>query len=1502
MTKKTLILALAGSMVLLLAAGISRAQMIKEFHRNKNDYIMDITAVMEYSNNRSNVKQGKDLLIAFAEYWESGYFKPQIRDEVYNVSNSMLAKAMRSYPHFYHFIAILNMSVERKLDERSLLLWLNELDSLGQHRSVTDLPDFLEYSYNLFKNKMLLETRSRAWYYRNGDFTVGFDSSIFLNFTKVDLICSTGKDSVEILNTIGKYYVHKQIWVGDEGKISWRRAGFHEDSVYAMLSHYHIDLNQLSFKADSSTFYNKKYFTFPVLGVLTEKVLSSAPGNRAAYPKFDSYTYDHVIDAFYENVNCIGGLSMEGRKLVSKGDGEDIYAKFIFEKGGEYFAVVRCSQFEVEDDEIVGAPASFSIYFENDSIYHPGLQMRYNHKTHLLSLIRLNRGTAQSPFFNAFHNVNMYAEALYWAMNSEEISFEVIRGLSPESRAGFESDKYYSAYDYYRLQGIDEINPLIVLKRYSETFGTSTVTVNTLAGFIKKPVEQAIAMLLLLESKGFVVYNSDKREAVIKPRLYDYLLAHTGDTDYDVLRFDSHTWHDNNAEVELATFDMLIKGVPEIFLSDSQQVYIYPQDNRFVMKKNKDFTFSGRVRAGLFDFFAQDCSFEYDSFRINLPQIDSMSFFVRVPDRSSEWKENKYVRVKAVVENMNGFILIDKPNNKAGLKTYPQYPIFTSIDNSFVYYDKVPGIEGIYDRENFYYELDPFTLDSLDNFSTTGLRFKGYLSTGGILPNLEDELVVQQDFSLGVNSYTDVNGLPLYGGLGRFYDTVRMDNSGLHGEGRLEYLTSMTETSDMMLYPDSVVSTTRSFNVNKLLSDVEYADVSAGVTKQYWYPDSNLMVINMIQDPFRMFDNTSSMRGSLFLTPGGLTGTGDFTFERAVIESEDFVFGHHSMSAESSDFRLYTDTTFSDLAFLTYNYRADLDFDQRNGKFISASGTSLVNMPFNQFICYMDEINWEMDEQTMKLRNNILEEHPEINNLSKTELIDSRLEGSDFISTRPDQDSLRFFSTSASYDLNTNVIDAEDVKIIRVADAAIFPGDGRLTILKNADIETLHKAEIITDTANKYHSVYNANVDIFSRHKYAADGTIDYYNVFQEVSPVFLDSIGVDVTGRTFALGYLDSLSGFHLNPWYAFNGGVHLRSADQFLRFSGGFAIEQDCYEPPLFMTAMDTLVDPRNIIIPVPDSILSPQGDPLYASLMFSPDDGNFYPAFFSSRKQATDMPVFSGKGYLQYLRDEETFRVSDTALVPGEPYLSFHSRQCLLEGTGTIDLDISLPYITFDMYGQGMHYMIPDSTKFNVVLGLSFFFDPAILGRFSRDLNSANLPGAVANTTLFNEFLRQRMEKSDAERLLSELNNYGYVRRMPASIKYTMLFNAVKFAWNKDASAMLSYGGISIFSVGEEIVNKVVPGYIEVERPYDGRGEFTMYFSLPNGEWYYFNYRNYIMQTLSSNEGYNNEILNLNFERRITVDKEEKTGYEYVISSQRKVVDFKRRLEEVYGVRID
>jgi len=929
--------------------------MIKEVHNNKNDYFLDITTILQYTSNKDYLAEGEALLENFIGTWESSYFKPHHRDKIYEISNTMLRKGMRSYPHFYDFVSCMILVARAGQEDESLELWLTELDTIGTQRTSRGMAEFLVYTRNLFENSILYETRSRAWYFRNASFSFAYDSLLYIDFPELDLFCSTGKDSTVVKKTSGKYYPSKEYFTGRNGRISWLRAGFDEDEIYADLKTFEVDVKSLSFSSDSAVLYNKRYFDFPIQGSLTEKVLSSPPGDRASYPEFESYFQDFEVLGLYDNINYIGGLGMKGRKLLFTGEG-DKPAKFIFKKGGDYFAVIQSQVFELVEDEIISSPASFSIYFDQDSIYHPGLQMRYNHESGLLSLVRLNRGIAQSPFYDAYHKVDMYCEALYWVMNSEEISFEMVRGISQDSKTSFESDRFYTESEYYKLQGIDEVNPLVLVKKYGERYSSKIVKVGAFADFIGKPIEQAVSMLLLLDSRGFVVYSTDRREALIKQRLYDYLDAHNGDTDYDVIHFTSETNNKSNAVVELATFDMLISGVPEISLSDSQSVYIYPMNEEIVLKKDKDFGFSGRIRAGLFEFYAQECSFLYDTFMIMMPQIDSMSFFVRVPDTTGKETKPRFFRVQAMVENMNGYIMIDNPHNKSGLKTYPQYPIFTSIDQSFVFYDNDTIGNGTFGREKFYYELDPFTLDSLDNFSTTGMKFQGYLASGGILPPIEDPLRVMPDYSLGLTSITADTGLPLYEGKAMFFDTVIIDNGGMHGAGRIEYLTSFTQASDIEFYADSMIAVTNNFTIDKLLDNVEYADVRIGKAYQSWFPDSNLMEVTMVDEPFDMYDSTASFEGMLSLSPTGLNGTGEFTFERAVIQSDDFVYGHHSMWADTSDFSLYADTTFTNLAFFTNDYRTDLDFDQRSGKFISTGISSLVDIPFNQFICYMEEI------------------------------------------------------------------------------------------------------------------------------------------------------------------------------------------------------------------------------------------------------------------------------------------------------------------------------------------------------------------------------------------------------------------------------------------------------------------------------------------------------------------------------------------------------------------
>ena len=99
------------------------------------------------------------------------------------------------------------------------------------------------------------------------------------------------------------------------------------------------------------------------------------------------------------------------------------------------------------------------------------------------------------------------------------------------------------------------------------------------------------------------------------------------------------------------------------------------------------------------------------------------------------------------MEEMTGELLIDHPQNKSGLEAYPQFPTFSSSKGSFIYFDSKNIQNGVYDRHEFYFELEPFTFDSLDNFNPKAISPAGTFISAGILPqwvhpaNLTDSLL-----------------------------------------------------------------------------------------------------------------------------------------------------------------------------------------------------------------------------------------------------------------------------------------------------------------------------------------------------------------------------------------------------------------------------------------------------------------------------------------------------------------------------------------------------------------------------------------------------------------------------------------------------------------------------------------------------------------------------------------------------------------------------------------
>jgi hypothetical protein len=50
------------------------------------------------------------------------------------------------------------------------------------------------------------------------------------------------------------------------------------------------------------------------------------------------------------------------------------------------------------------------------------------------------------------------------------------------------------------------------------------------------------------------------------------------------------------------------------------------------------------------------------------------------------------------------------------------FPIFKSFKESYAFYDKRSIQRGAYNKDKFYFKLDPFVIDSVDNFRNEVIR------------------------------------------------------------------------------------------------------------------------------------------------------------------------------------------------------------------------------------------------------------------------------------------------------------------------------------------------------------------------------------------------------------------------------------------------------------------------------------------------------------------------------------------------------------------------------------------------------------------------------------------------------------------------------------------------------------------------------------------------------------------------------------------------------------
>lgn len=1470
-------------------------QVFKQFSGKISEFIPELRLLYQ-----KTIGQQKDVAFTlqyFTVLWDSARLSEEQKNRILYVATYLIDRKIRPYPEFHTFLQANCAFFQRNHPQDSYNEWLQgQVTACDQQRTITALMKIWQNTLLLLNEHLLYKSSAIRWRASDTLFLFRNTNPVQAYFRRIDLYCYANLDSMAILGTTGSYNLLTSLWQGEGGMVTWEKAGYSRDSVYAQLGRYSIDMTFASFEADSVTFVNRIYFGFPLMGKLENSVERFINVSLLQYPRFESYQKKFILKNFYKGVDYRGGFAMLGAKLAGRGNREEP-AMLTFFRNDTLRVKSTSLLYIFYPGRVVSSDASITIYLDQDSIHHPALQFLYRVPTRELSLLKSERYTARSPYLNSYHQIDMNFDQLRWRIDEPRIYFTVAPG-SARSLAIFESFNYFKQEDFDKLQYYDEQHPLVLLAKFSRYFNNATtLSAKDFANYIRKSLDNVHTLLFPLAVQGYILYDVATETIVLKEKLFDALKASTGKIDYDVLRLYSLVEAPaDNAVLDLRTNDLTINGIPKIFVSDSQNVAIVPAHSQIVMKRNRCFQFNGIVQAGLFTYFGKNFFFQYDTFKIVLRQVDSLRVKVIVGYDIA----NKPIlrEVPNTIYDATGEILVDDPNNKAGLKNFAQYPIYRSYGYSYVYYDDPTIFNGVYRRgKNFYFRMNPFEIDSLDNFTKESMKFAGTFYSAGIFPDIVEDLSLQKDFSLGFVHRTPSDGLSLYQGKGRYYDTIHLSNQGLRGRGRFEYITSSVASNDLIFFPDSAITSSAQLSIGEETSYAHsYPKVWGRNIRVRWLPYQDDLQIQSKTNQFNIYNEKTYFEGSLVYNPRELWGSGTVDLTLATTNAKRFDFRQYDFSSDTASFNIRVLNS-QDWALTTDNVRCQVDMRQRYAHLLSNDPLAITRIPTHQYMAQINEFKWWMDRHELNLLAN--QTFASSTEGQKYGFKDEPLSGARYVSTDKAQDSLSFVSPSVMLNYERKILDASRVKYVDVADARIFPLNERIVVGPDARMMPLTNAKITANRETRFHQIYEATVNIYGRYNYTGSGKYDYIDENNKRQTILFSEIIVDTSRQTLATGSIAEPDSFTLNPFFLFQGEVQLAAARKYLQFDGGALPIHQCPNVITSWVKFKTVIDPLKVRIPIGNKNMDINRNAVEVGPVMSYDSIHLYSTFLGRKKYVDDYVMATAEGILWYNKAYNAYEVgAEDKLkrhgLPG-PLISLSPSSCIQYAEGTLDLIVRFGQLKTWWAGSIAHNLQSNMFSLRTTMAVDFFFYQPSLKSMAHVIDS--LASKTDTINIFDAYYKKNfanlIQPDSLKLYYQQLTDTAKNKKiqLPSLMAKTIFLDDVSFVYDDTTNSFRSVGKIGIGYIDGRWIHRKIDGYIEIWRK--NSGDLIDIYLQPNGStFYYFGYEPGKMMVLSSDRDFENPLHDLpERKRRKHVGRGEKP-YLYTIASDRKVSLVRKR----------
>lgn len=1319
-------------------------------------------------------------------------------------------------------------------------------------------------------------------------------------FESMDLKIDAGFDSLTIKKVQGSLLVMEDVFVGTRGTVDWSTLGEEPGQVYVQLGDFEYNVDGAQLTAQGKLTY-KDAFDKPVKGELTFKPEKTSSVEYKHYPKFSTFDSNIKVNGLIGPYSYYtGGITLEGLKITSRAKYSGRSTLRLESEAGPKFEL-HSFNISFVDSAVVARRARLSIYNKYDSIFHPAVQVRYDMRTRNLVVQKDNGEFRNTPFISSANKMNFTADIISWNIDQDSLYISTLLARN-EVPLIFQSNEYYNRDLFRNLRGLYDFNPLKVVLSYCDKEGVSQFYPEEIAIARNIDIKQFQGAIMSLYQQGYVDYDKSSGVVTLTPKGLHKGEAQKGKADYDNLLLLSLVNSGSNAIFDMENQEFHINGVEKFYLAKVLDVSVEADSNQITIMKNRDIKFNGRLAAGNFDYVGHDFVFRYDSFMVEMQQIDGIELYVLeetrdgfkrkkinnslsgIPDGGLKKPEpqpetpvdssafdqtippDQIIDKKpgavgmANISGTSGVLYISKPNNKSGKKLIPNFPKFQGGGTgSVVYFDKPEIRGGIYDR-SIYFTLPPFDLDSLSDSDPAAISFAGVFHSDDWFPDFSEELHIMPDYSLGFDHSIPPEGYQLFGGNGRLYNHISLDKNGIVGAGDLEFLTTTMNSDEFIFYPDSVAANGNLFNMKKeTFGAVLYPQVSAETFHMKWLPQKDSMYISNIGPLFAMYDGLADLDGSVIVTNKGVKGLGNLNTYNSTTNSKDFTFNADNYGARHARFRIHSDNP-EKPALAGDDVRLSFDLETKQAEMSpEVEGVAAISFPYAQFKTSITNARWDLENQKVFM--------------SKPEDVD--INSSYFYTTRADLDSLNFNATNAEYDMQSLELKVSGIPYIKVADAKITPENGEVLILENSRIGTLHNTTIDLDTLTGYHEIYDATVTIISRNEFEGEGTYRLINAMQDTFGIKLKDFhletfaegrrGQDVSQHSVATGSIAEEDNLMISPGMYYKGNVKLLAHKPALELDGYVKLDLKSIKDYNTWIKYASEAEQQEIEFFFDESVTS-SGKLLSAGLHFDYRNFNLYSTFCYDKRDSQDEDFFKPSGFLSFKADSNEYviinRDKDLGLSYAGKVFAYdeNTRGIRFEGPVHFIDNSKTMGIVASAIGQGN--MESNELAFKSMMTMDFKVPSAVYGLMADDfvkiIDEYGAPEAAVDRTellyLMAEIIGNRATKAYEER-----SGADYVPLASASpnLVRPFVFSNINFKWSDDQKAFYNDGTLGLSNILRTDINAELEGFFEIRKTEAGE-VINLFMKAAPESWYYFSYEDNKLYIYSSNEELNTFVL--------------------------------------------